>query len=140
MKNMNKISFIKESFYNYIIGQGSLNRRYRKDSIEIAERLYLESMEFCSKFHVGETAETHISNIFMTFFFYGLTDLFTISGYDKKKKKAVLNGWMKNPNIQKAAVHAEVRRTVQKVAVFLVKHKMTRALEGLFILKSFSRR
>jgi hypothetical protein len=47
---------------------------------------------------------------------------------------------MKNPNIQKAAVHAEVRRTVQKVAVFLVKHKMTRALEGLFILKSFSRR
>lgn len=47
---------------------------------------------------------------------------------------------MKNPNIQKAAAHAEVRRTVQKVAVFLVKHSMTKALEALFILKSFSRR
>ena len=140
LENVKKISFIKESFYNYIIGQGSLNRRYRKNSIEIAERLYLESMEFCSKFHVGKTAEVHISNIFMTFFFYGLTDLFTISGYDKKKKKEVLNSWMKNPNIQKAAAPAEVRRTVQKVAVFLVKHSMTKALEALFILKSFSRR
>lgn len=140
LRNVNKISFVKESFYNYIIGQGSLNRRYRRDSIEIAERLYLESMEFCHDFHVGKIAEIHISNIFMTFFFYGLTDLFTISGYDKKKKKEILNNWMKNPNIEKAAEKAELKRKVQKVAVFLVKHKMIKALEGLFILKSFSRR
>lgn len=140
MMNMNKIAFVKESFYNYIVAEGSLNKKYRKNSIEIAERLYLESMTFCNAFSVGRVAETHISNIFMTFFFYGLTDLFTISGYDKKKKKEVLNSWMKNQNIQKAAAHAEVRRTVQKVAVFFVKHKMTRALESLFILKSFSQR
>lgn len=140
MENMNRISFVKESFYNYIIRQESLNRQYRKDGIEIAERLYLESMEFCKAFYLGKAAETHISNIFMTFFFYGLTDLFTISGCDKKEKKEILNSWMQNPNIQKAAAHADVRRKVQKVAVFLVKYKMTKALEGLFILKSFSRR
>lgn len=140
MMNMNKIAFVKESYYNYIAGEGGLNKKYRENSIEIAEKLYLESMTFCNVFCVGRVAEVHISNIFMTFFFYGLTDLFTISGYDKKKKKKILNNWMKNPNIEKAAAHAEVRRAVQKVAVFLVKHKMTKALEGLFLLKSFSQR
>ena len=76
----------------------------------------------------------------MTFFFYGLTDLFTISGYDKKKKKEILDKWIRNHNIQKAAEEADLERKVQKVATFLVKHKMIRTVEGLFIIKSLSQR
>lgn len=140
MKYFEKISFIKESFYNYIISQGSLNRRYRNNSIEIAEKLYIESMEFSKKFCIGKNSEIHISNIFMTFFFYGLTDLFTISGYDKRKKREVLDSWMQNRNIQKAAVDAEMERSVQKIAVFLVRYKMIKAVEGLFVVKSLSQK
>lgn len=140
MKYFEKISFIKKSLYNYMISQGSLNRKYRKNSIEIAERLYLESMEFSRNFQIGKASTIHISNIFMTFFFYGLTDLFTISGYDKKKKKEILDKWIRNHNIQKAAEEADLERKVQKVATFLVKHKMIRTVEGLFIIKSLSQR
>ncbi len=140
MKYFEKVSFIKKSLYNYMISQGSLNRKYRKDSIEIAERLYLESMEFSRDFQIGKASKIHISNIFMTFFFYGLTDLFTISGYDKEKKREILNKWIRNHNIQKAAKEADLGRKVQKIAAFLVKHKMIRTVEGLFIIKSFSQR
>lgn len=137
MMNMEKVAFVKESFYNYIVWEGGLNNKYRKNSIEIAERLYLESMNFCNAFSVGKVAETHISNIFMKFFFYGLTDLFRISKYGKKEKKEILCNWINNKNIKQAASKAEMQSKAHKIAVFFVRHKMSKALEGIFMIKSF---
>lgn len=137
IRQMKRISFLQESLYNYVINENGLNKKYRKNSIEIAELLYIESTKFNKEFHIGKVAQMHISNTFITFFFYGLTDLFAISGYSREKKKEILSNWLKNSHIQAAVVDANLSRNSQRLAVFFVQHKMLKALDILFCIKSF---
>lgn len=136
LKNMESVFFLKESLYFYVTHSESLNRKYRKDSIECAECLYLESMNFSKHFQLGERAEKDISTIFITFLFYGLSDVYSISNYATKSKAAILKKWILNPYVQQAATVAEVGPFYRKLALFMTKHKIIWGLKGLFIVRS----
>ena len=140
LKKMETIFFLRESLYYYIINSGSLNRKYRRDSIECAERLYIESIDFSRTFKIGQEAEKNISSIFITFLFYGLSDIFAISDYDKKTKKQVLQRWVYNENVQMAAQCAAVEKSYRKIALFMTKYKMIGGLRLLFTFRGMVRR
>ena len=136
IKNIENIYFTKENFYFYEIHEGSLNRRYRENSIEIAEKLYVNNMDFIEYAGLGDKAKTHVSNIFMRFLFYGISDLYSLSGYDKKKKKEVLNFWINNANVEKAVKVSNLCELKYKISSFLIRNKFTGIMHLLMSLKS----
>lgn len=123
IKNCSSIYFLPKIFYHYEISEGSLNRRYREDSVEIAERLYVESMQFSKQMKLGRLAETHISKIFLQFLFYGLSDLYACSGKTDQDKKEIVRKWMENSNVRDALLAAKMPQLKQKIAQFLFKVK-----------------
>ncbi len=117
------IVFLKEIFYFYDITEGSLNRRYREDSIEIAEKLYVESMKFSHQIRLGKIAEVQISKIFLQFLFYGLSDIYAISGKSNQQKKECLIYWSKNKHVRQALKVAKMPQQKQKIAQLLLKYR-----------------
>ncbi len=123
IKNCSNLFFIKKIFYYYEISEGSLNRRYREDSIEIAERLYKESLCFSREVQLGKIAKMHISKIFLQFLFYGMSDLYACSGKTDREKKEIVRMWMKNSNVRNALFDAKMPQLKQKIAQFLFRLK-----------------
>ena len=134
-KNIKKMYFTKEVYYIYEIHPGSLNRIYRKDAVEIAEKLYVKSRQFIMATGLGERALKDISRIFMQFLFYGISDYYVLADESLDEKKEGLKKWMENPNVKEAARRANMPRTQQKAACFLLKHKMTTAFHLMMMLK-----
>lgn len=135
IRQIETIYFLKESLYYYIIRQNSLNRKYRRDSIEIAERLYTENMRFCEEFHMGERAVIHISTIFIKFLSYGLSDLYTVSGYSRQEKRKIAKSWINNRNVQQASQKASMENFQHKAVRFLIQHKQVLLLALLYKMK-----
>lgn len=140
LKVMEKVFFLRESLYSYMIRSGSLNRKYRADGIECAENLYKEKMEFSHMFHLGKIAEKDISSTFIMFLFYGLSDLYTLSDYDKQQKRAILRKWINNTNVRQAARCANMKGISKKVTLYMTKCRMHRLLELLFFFRSKMRK
>lgn len=136
VRGIEKISFLPEVFYYYEIHDQSLNRKYREDSIAIAERLYLENMRFSKEYDMGCIAEKHISSIFIRFLLYGFSDLYAVSDHSGEKRKELLKFWVNNANVERAVKYAEKSGLYQKVAQFLIAHKNISGLVFLFNLKA----
>lgn len=136
IRQIETIYFLKESLYYYIIRKNSLNRKYRRDSVAIAERLYTENMKFCEEFHMGAQAAADISTVFIKFLSYGLSDLYTISEYSRKEKRKMAKSWVNNENVEQAVRKASMESVQHKVAQFLIQHKCTGILEMLYKMKS----
>lgn len=136
IRGIENIVFMEEIFYFYDITEGSLNRRYREDSIEIAERLYVESMKFSQHIRLGKTAEIQISKIFLQFLFYGLSDLYALSGKNIQQKKECLYYWSKNKNVRQALKVARMPQKKQKIAQFLLKYRCITMFHIMMKIKS----
>lgn len=134
--NMDWISFIEESLYHYVIHQGSLNRSYRPNEIDCAEQIYIESMKFCNETDLVNLAPIKISQVFVVFLFYGLSNLYTLSSFSRKEKKAILKKWVNNKNVQSASKIAVVEKGYQKLALWMLKNKQVSNLNFLFTLRS----
>ena len=135
-QNMQTISFIKAPLYHYIVHEGGLNTKYRSDSIVCAERIYEESIKFSRQYELGKMAEEDISRIFIEFLFYGLSDLFRLSGYNKNELKKTVRNWIYNANVQRAVIFTKFSRIDKKIALLCVKYKMCASLSFIFSLKS----
>ena len=136
IKNIENISFIKDELYFYEIHSGSLNRKYRKDSIDIAEKLYINSMEFIKYTDLGEEAVKDVSRIFMQFLFYGLSDKYALTGDTNKEKKLFVKKWMNNKNAVMASSVAVMNRRSQKAALFMFKRKWIFLFHLMLLFKS----
>lgn len=136
MRKIKKIAFVKESLYDYIIHPGSLNRKYREDGIEIARHLYEENLKFCREYQMGPAAEQCISSIFIRFLIYGLSDLYSVSGVKREKKKEILKRWIHCKEVKEAAHHARLDRRYQQMLQFLIKHGRAELLNAAFQLKA----
>ena len=124
IRNCKSITFIQDCLYFYDIRENSLNRTYRQDSIEIAEFLYVESLKFIEEFHVGEIAKKHVSETFVKFLFYGMSDVYAKSSMNEKERKDCVKYWMRNQNVVQALKIVDMPQLKQKVAVFLYKHQL----------------
>ena len=124
LKNINTVYFTKENFYMYEIHDGSLNRKYRENSIDIAERLYLIKMDFIKYAKLGTQAIKDASTTFILFLFYGLSDLYDVSKFDNKTKKIILKKWIYNRNVIEAVKHAEFKKIKYKISKILIRRKL----------------
>lgn len=136
LRNVRKIYFIKDIYYIYEIHQGSLNRKYVKDEIEIAEKLYLETKTFIREMSIGNMAEKDISSIFIKFVLYGISDLYRFSEFSNKGKKQELKRWIENPNVRTAVEYASMANVQHKIAGFLIKYKMIIPLHIMMGIKT----
>lgn len=135
LKNSSSLFFLKKIYYYYEIVEGSLNRRYREDSIEIAERLYTESMRFSKDIALGELSEIHISKIFLQFMFYGMSDMYACSGKTNKEKKELVKKWVNNRNVRNALNTAKMPQLKQKIAQLLLKFRLVSAFHIMMQIK-----
>lgn len=130
LRNISTIYMTQECLYVYETHEGSLNFRYRENSIEIAERLYEASMSFIDEYQLGAKPEQDAASMFMLLMCYGLADLYTRSGKSDKEKKRCVIGWMKNANVRRALKTAKMEKVKYRIALFLFRYR----LSGLFHL------
>lgn len=129
-----RVAFVKEALYVYECLNTGLVQKKRADAIEIAERLYLGSMAFKEEVHLGALAERHISSIFLKFLFHGISQCYSTPEMSRKEKKAVLRKWAQNPNVRSALIAAQMPEMKQRVAQFLLKHRMLTAMHLMMCL------
>ncbi len=134
------VAFVKEALYFYECLDTGLVQKRRADAIEIAERLYLGSMAFKEEIHLGELAQMHISRIFLKFLFHGISQCYSTPEMSRKEKKAVLRQWADNPNVKAALAAAQMPELKQRVAQFLLKHRMLTAMHLMMCLVAGAKR
>lgn len=137
MKNIDKIAFVDKAFYQYYVYENSLTRKIRKDSIEIAEKLYLESKKFCEKYKLIDSGYRDISNIFIKFLFYGISDIYRNREITRNEKKLFLKRWMSNSNVKTAIEIVKFVSLKEKFATFLLKRRFTEVLHLLYLIKGY---
>ncbi len=140
MRHCSSVAFVPEALYFYECLDTGLVQKKRPDAIEIAQRLYLESMAFKEEVHLGTLAETHISAIFLKFLFHGLSQCYSTEGMSGKEKKAVLKKWADNSHIRDALAAAKMPEMKQRAAQFLMRHRMLTAMHLMMCLISGARR
>lgn len=128
LKQCSSIAFVKEALYFYECLNTGLVQKRRDDAIEIAERLYVGSMAFKERIHLGALAEIHISRIFLKFLFHGISNCYSTPEMSRKEKKAVLKTWANNSHVRSALAVAKMPEMKQRVAQFLLKYRMVTAM------------
>ncbi len=135
-----RMAFVKEALYIYECLDTGLVQRRRSDAIEIAERLYLASMNFKEEIHLGPLAQQHISAIFLKFLFHGISQLYSTPEMSRNEKKALLKKWAVNPHVKAALVAARMPETKQRVAQFLLKHRCVTAMHLMMCVLADAKR
>lgn len=135
LRNIVDISFLERDLYHYIIRSQGLTRKYRDNGIDIAERVYKESIAFCEELDLGEVAREDISNIFMNSLLWGLSDLYCFSGYGQEQRRAALSLWINTFTVSQAVSVAKLQGVHRKIAQFLIKHKSEYFLDKMFRIK-----
>lgn len=136
LKDVQSISFIKEALYNYYIYENSLTRKIRNDYIQIAEKLYIESKKFCNDVELSKQGYNDISNVFIKFLFYGLSDIYYDNNLSISEKYFSLEEWINNSNVREAISLMNSRSLKLCLICFLVKHKIKFILHILLLIKN----
>ncbi len=134
LRHVERIAFVREALYHYDCTDSGLVHKKRPDAIDIAHLLYCKSMEFKEQVHLGALAQRHISNIFVTFLFYGLAECYATTEMSTKEKKAVLKKWAAEPHVQSALREARLPQRKQRVAQFLLRHRLLISMHALMCL------
>ena len=135
IRNCKSITFIQDCLYFYDIRENSLNYKYRDNSIEIAETLYVESLKFINDLHIGDKAIKDVSETFIKFLFYGMSDVYAKSSMDEKERKDCVKYWMCNKNVVQALKIVDMPQLKQKIAAFLYRHKMIFLFDWMMRIK-----
>ena len=112
------------------------NSVYRSDAVKIQKRLYTESLKFVEKYNVGEKAISDLSNIFVRFFIYGMSDLYSCSGMDFSSCKCELKSWVNDKELHKASEHATLTEIQYKIINSFLRNKKIDVLHGIFVIRS----
>ncbi len=124
LRTADSIVFLQENLYYYIMAPNSLINTYSPNRIAVAERLYLEGMDFCREVGLEQPAKSNLSANFLEVLFYALSDLYCFSGQSSAQKKRTLKSIAQNSNVQTALSAVQMPRLKQKVGQFLLKRKM----------------
>lgn len=123
LDKLDKVSFVGGKLYHYIEREGSLTKKYRSDSIDIAEKLYKASIEFVLKHDLGDDAVQDVSRIFIKSVIYGFYDIYVVSDMSSKDKREKISWWMKMETIQTALKHSRLENKQQTVAAVFIKKR-----------------
>ncbi len=140
MHNVERIAFVQEALYVYDCTDDGLVHKKRPDAIDIAHLLYLKSMEFKERVHLGDMAKMHISNIFITFLFYGLAECYSTPEKSARDKRAVLKKWANDPDVREALQNARLPQKKQQIAHFLLQHRLLFCMHVLMCLLAYAKR
>lgn len=121
LKKAEKISFVDSCPYYYIEKEESLTKRYRSDSIQIAERLYKASMKFILENKLGKEAVNDVGRIFVKSVIYGCYDICVVSKMNRKEKKRTISDWLQKKTVQTALAHSCLENMQQRTAAFLMR-------------------
>lgn len=124
LRTAESIVFLQENLYYYIVASNSLIHTYSPDRICVAERLYLEGMDFCREVGLDQPAKSNLSANFLEVLFYALSDLYRFSGQSAAQKRSTLHNIAENSHVQAALSAVQMPRLKQKVGQFLLKRKM----------------
>lgn len=124
LRTAESIVFLQKNLYYYIMEPNSLTHTYSPNRIAVAERLYMEGLDFCREVGLEQPAKANLSANFLEALFYSLSDLYRFSDGSAAQKRNVLQNLTKNPNVQTALSAVKMPRLKQKVGQFLMKRKM----------------
>lgn len=136
MKHIGKISFIARPLYQYYVYENSLTRKVRKDHIDIAEKIYLESKEFCDIYNLEKSGYRDISNIFIKFLLYGFSNLYFNKNLTNNEKRARLEKWVHNDNVSSAIRITTLSSLKERIVIYMIKNNHIRFLHLLMLIKS----
>ena len=134
------IYFIDKCFYNYVESQGSLIKQYKDDTGYVAEKIYTEAVDFSKKIGVYNSSKEFLSKNYVETVFYGLSDMYAFSNKSGSMKKDAVKKWTSGSNMDEAFKYAVMDRSKQKIAVFLLKHKMYTVFHIMMTLIGVMRR
>lgn len=138
-RNIQTVSFIKDSLYYYVIQESGLARRFRREQLQVAERIYEESLRFIQENNMGKAAEADVATIFMRRIFYGSYELFVCKELTTKEKKDMVSYWMNRESIHNALGNCRWSTRVQRIFGRLLQSKKLHLVIGFLTLKKWAR-
>lgn len=121
LEKAKEISFVEGSPYYYIEKEASLTKKYRADSIQIAERLYKASVKFILENSLGKEAVNDVGRIFVKSVIYGCYDICVVSKMSVREKKREITRWLQKKTVQTALAHSSLENIQQRMAAFLMR-------------------
>lgn len=137
MENINYVTVLNKALYYYINDDtgNSLSHNKRSEVIDIKERLFKSSVQFCRSYMNSEDAIADISNIFMLNIMYTLCDVYKNKNISRKDKDNYIKKWIGKDSVQLASRNCRFGTRQRKISAYLIRKRWAFPLEIIFYLK-----
>lgn len=135
LDDIDRIYFMPDTFYHYLIRSSSLNHTYRDDMADQMTKLYNAKKTYLRKWGFEPESIEEIRATYMTFIFYSLTSMYKSSELSLHQCKKRMREILDKPEVREAVQAGKVENPRQRIFLVLARHGMYGLLHILLIVR-----